>query len=143
MHGDETVGRQLIIYFAEYLLQNYNIEDRVTNLVDTIEIYLMPSLNPDGFAKSQEGSCYSDPGRYNGNGKDLNRDFPKRFDFPFGSDWGEMEQGRQPETIAMMKWIQKEPFVLVCSDISCIFNIFSEWMCIHIRHLFGLMSKNS
>merc|ERR1712008_221098 len=23
MHGDETVGRQLVIYFAEFLLQNY------------------------------------------------------------------------------------------------------------------------
>ena len=25
MHGDETVGRQLIIYFAEYLLQNMQV----------------------------------------------------------------------------------------------------------------------
>lgn len=49
MHGDETVGRQLIIYLAEYLLSNYNSDPRVTKLVDTIDIYLMPSMNPDGF----------------------------------------------------------------------------------------------
>ena len=114
MHGDETVGRQLIIYFAEYLLKNYGNETRVTDLVDTVEIYLMPSLNPDGFANSLEGSCTYNPGRRNGNGVDLNRDFPKRFNFPFNSDMAEMEEGRQPETIAMMRWIKNEPFVLVC-----------------------------
>ena len=107
MHGDETVGRELIIYFAEYLLQNYETDPRVTKLVDTVEIYLMPSLNPDGFSNSR---------RYNANGIDLNRDFPRRHNFPFGyKNITEMEKARQPETIAMMRWIQKEPFVLVCS----------------------------
>ena len=57
MHGDETVGRMLVIYFAEYLLINYDKDDRVKKLVDSIEIYLLPSLNPDGFANSREGFC--------------------------------------------------------------------------------------
>ena len=63
MHGDETVGRQLVIYFAEFLLQNYDKDERVKKLVDSIEIYLMPSLNPDGFAVSPEGSCYRSNGQ--------------------------------------------------------------------------------
>ena len=29
MHGDETVGRQMILYMAHYLLQNYNSSPRV------------------------------------------------------------------------------------------------------------------
>lgn len=53
MHGDESVGRQLTIFLAEYLLRNYGKVDRVTKLVDSTEIYLMPSLNPDGYEKSQ------------------------------------------------------------------------------------------
>lgn len=53
MHGDETVGRQLVIYLAEYLLFNYGKEGRVTKLVDSTDIHLMPSLNPDGFAASK------------------------------------------------------------------------------------------
>ena len=65
MHGDETVGRQLVIYFAEFLLQNYDKDERIKKLVDSIEIYLMPSLNPDGFAVSPEGSCYRSKGRRN------------------------------------------------------------------------------
>lgn len=52
MHGDETLGRQLVIFLAQYLLENYNVSQRITNLVDTVDIFLMPSLNPDGFAAS-------------------------------------------------------------------------------------------
>ena len=55
MHGDETVGRQLMIYLAEYLLQNYGRSNRIRQLVDNTEIYLMPTLNPDGFANAQVG----------------------------------------------------------------------------------------
>ena len=55
MHGNEVMGRQLIIYLAEYLLQNYGKDVRVTQIVDNIEIYLMPSMNPDGYARSIEG----------------------------------------------------------------------------------------
>ena len=73
MHGDETVGRMLVIYFAEYLLQNYEKDARVKKLVDTIEIYLLPSLNPDGFARSPEGSCFRSQGRRNFNNIDLNK----------------------------------------------------------------------
>lgn len=53
MHGDETIGRQLLIYLAQYLLENYGIIPEVTDLVDTTDIYLMPSMNPDGFNRSQ------------------------------------------------------------------------------------------
>ena len=55
MHGDETVGRQLLIYLAEYLLQQYGRNNRIRRLVDNTEIYLMPSMNPDGFASAQVG----------------------------------------------------------------------------------------
>jgi carboxypeptidase D len=52
MHGDETVGRQLLVYLAEYLLRNYGKVKEVTDIVDQTDIYLMPSLNPDGFERS-------------------------------------------------------------------------------------------
>lgn len=53
MHGDESVGRQLTIYLAEYLIHNYGKVDRITKLVDSTDIYLMPSMNPDGYENSQ------------------------------------------------------------------------------------------
>ena len=57
MHGDEAVGRQMTIFMAEYLVTRYGHDERITRLLNTTEIWLMPSLNPDGFAASREGDC--------------------------------------------------------------------------------------
>ncbi|KAF5286929.1 hypothetical protein FQR65_LT12388 [Abscondita terminalis] len=113
MHGDETVGRQLVIYLAEYLLRNYGTDDRVTKLVNSTDIFLMPSMNPDGFENSFEGHCESLEGyvgRINDNHVDLNRDFPNQHDGSIRA--GTILSGRQPETTAMMTWIISRPFVL-------------------------------
>ncbi|XP_055695126.1 carboxypeptidase D isoform X2 [Lutzomyia longipalpis] len=113
MHGDETVGRQMLIYLAQYLLTNYGVVPEVTKLVDQTDIFLMPSLNPDGFERSKEGSCESPEnyfGRNNAAGVDLNRDFPDRFDSSLMRHFRAMT--RQPETVAMMTWILNSPFVL-------------------------------
>ncbi|CAA9997502.1 unnamed protein product [Nesidiocoris tenuis] len=118
LHGDETVGRELIHKLAYYLLENYERDPVVTELMDNIDIFLVPSLNPDGFADSQEGSCKSIEmtnsvlkGRTNSNGVDLNRDFPERLKYSPANIFN----GRQPETVHIMKWIMANPFVLSAS----------------------------
>jgi len=97
MHGNEPVGRELLIGLAQYLLVNYHHDSRVTSLVDSTDIYLMPSMNPDGFASAREGDCNGVHGRANHNGQDLNRNFPDQFN-------GEPSHA-QPETRAIMAWI--------------------------------------
>ena len=47
-----------VVFLAQYLLQNFNRDQRVTNLVNNTDIWLMPSLNPDGFEMASEGNCY-------------------------------------------------------------------------------------
>ncbi|MAJ45427.1 MAG: hypothetical protein CMF96_11885 [Candidatus Marinimicrobia bacterium] len=98
MHGDEVVGRELSLYLIEWLCENYGLNTRATNLVNNVDIYIMPTMNPDGF---EMGS------RYNANGIDLNRDFPDQFEDPNNSIYG-----RQPETIAVMEWSWQHNFVL-------------------------------
>lgn len=55
MHGDESVGRQLMIYLAQYLILNYGKDERVTRIVNNTDVFLMPSMNPDGYENSQVG----------------------------------------------------------------------------------------
>ncbi|XP_053693015.1 carboxypeptidase D [Sabethes cyaneus] len=113
MHGDETVGRELLIYLAQYLLNNYEHDPEIGALINSTDIFLMPSMNPDGFQRSKEGNCESLPGyvgRHNAISVDLNRDFPDRFDDDHIRH--QRRNRRQPETVAVMNWILKNPFVL-------------------------------
>lgn len=108
MHGNEAVGRQVLIYLIAYLLENYGQNDRVTKLVNNTDIFIMPSMNPDGFEKAIEGICLGEIGRPNRNGVDLNRNFPDQF-----NNWNDYNvRSAQPETKAMLKWILETPFVL-------------------------------
>ena len=112
--GNEAVGRELTICLAQYLIEGYGKLERLTKLVNTTDIWLMPSLNPDGFAAAEEGHCYQvsggGRGRANANNKDLNRNFPDQFHD--GKDQASLLRGREPETLAAMKWIVSNPFVL-------------------------------
>ena len=111
MHGNEVISRQLLIYLAEFLARHYDRDPRVANLVNNTEIFLLPSLNPDGYEASQEGACDNNRlGRNNANNVDLNRNFPDQF--RDGADRDSLLRGREPETLAAMTWIVSNPFVL-------------------------------
>jgi len=46
MHGDETIGRELMIALIYYLLLNSKSDSRINRLLSTTDIYIMPSMNP-------------------------------------------------------------------------------------------------
>ncbi|XP_075130539.1 carboxypeptidase M [Leptodactylus fuscus] len=104
MHGNEVVGREIMLHLIEYLLTNYQSDATITQLITNTRIHIMPSMNPDGFEASLSPDCSSDTGRYNANYYDLNRNFPDAFQ--------ENTDPIQPETQAVMNWIQSESFVL-------------------------------
>ena len=106
MHGNEVVGRSLLVSLATLLLSNYNIDPYLTSLIQTTRIHLLPSLNPDGFERAREGREQpQNIGRNNANDQDINRDFPSRFDLTANVT-------RQPETRAVIEWLKGTPFVL-------------------------------
>lgn len=98
MHGDEITGRELCMKLIEDLLNGYGKNKEFTELINQTEIYIMPSMNPDGSALTQRG---------NANGYDLNRNFP---------DWkrGDANQvkDQQPETRAIMQFQANRNFSL-------------------------------
>lgn len=105
MHGDEIVGRELMISLIDELATRYSKNDKeITKLVNNTEIFIMPSLNPDGAARRRRG---------NSNWRDLNRDFPdverdsRNFDFTENTT-----ANRELETIAMMEFQKKRNFAL-------------------------------
>lgn len=53
MHGNEVIGREMLIAFAEYMVHNYGKDENVTRLVDSTDMYILPSLNPDGFHRAK------------------------------------------------------------------------------------------
>lgn len=105
MHGNEAVGRELLLHLAEHLLSNYGTDPYITYLLDNTRIHLMPSMNPDGFEDSREGECVGSGGRYNSRGYDLNRNFP---DVLTNTQKGDV----QPETQAIIQWLDNISFVL-------------------------------
>ncbi|XP_059904228.1 carboxypeptidase Z isoform X1 [Gadus macrocephalus] len=141
MHGNEVLGRQLLIYLAQYLCSEYTLgNERVQALVNSTRIHILASMNPDGYelaAAEVEDSSDRDPnhqegplmngwtnGRGNAQNIDLNRNFPdltsvlyrNRRSRHYRTDHIPIPDsfwfGKvAPETYAMMKWIRSIPFV--------------------------------
>ena len=47
MHGNEVVGRKLLLVLVKYLCEGYGMDERVTRLVDSTRIHILPTVNPD------------------------------------------------------------------------------------------------
>lgn len=107
MHGNEVVGRELLLQLLVYLVNSYPSNQYIKYLLENTRIHLMPSMNPDGYENSIEGECQHGDGRGNANGVDLNRNFP---DFFAANNYD--PQKEQPETRAVRLWIDQIPFVL-------------------------------
>ncbi len=97
MHGDEIVGTKMCMMLIDYLLTNYGGDPQATNIVDSVDLWIVPLMNPDGYTSGPRT-------RYNANLVDLNRNFP---------DFGDPNTtaGRAIETAHVMNWSAQHAFV--------------------------------
>ncbi len=98
MHGDEITGRELTIRLVDEMLEKYGKDQAITDLINNTEIYVMPSMNPDGSELRQ---------RANAAGQDLNRNFPEAV-----RNDPNNAANRQPETQAIMAFQASRNFSL-------------------------------
>ena len=105
-HAREIITPEILLYFMHYLVDRYGTDPEVTYLVNNHQLWLVPIVNPDGYAYVFTGS---DPGNpndplwwrknkrdNNGNGQfdpdwdgvDLNRNY--------GFQWGYDNLGSSP-----------------------------------------------
>ncbi len=96
-HAREPAGMQQLFFFMYYLLENYNTDTEVKYLVDNLEFYFVPCVNPDGYEYNhttnpngggmwRKNRINSGSGNY---GVDLNRNY--------GFSWGYDDQGSSPD----------------------------------------------
>ncbi|XP_011309031.1 carboxypeptidase M isoform X2 [Fopius arisanus] len=104
IHGNEAVGRELMLHLIHLLVTKYGSDPYITWLLDNTRIHILPSMNPDGFEVSKEGFCEGSQGRYNARGFDLNRNFPDYFK--------QNNKKTQLETEAVKEWVSKIQFVI-------------------------------
>lgn len=110
IHGDETLGYILMLHLIDYLLTNYATDTLVTKLVDNIEIYIDPLVNPDGTYYGGN-STVSGARRNNANNKDLNRNWPCWCMEGSHKYYG-MYDSWEPEVKAVKDFFESDNFVM-------------------------------
>jgi len=65
IHGDEHIGTEITLFFLRHILTNYASNPGVQSLINNNEIWIVPTINPDGKVANT---------RRNANNVDLNRD---------------------------------------------------------------------
>ena len=124
-HAMEPMGMQQLIFFMDYLLENYGTDPEITYLINNLEIYFVPVVNPDGYeynhSVNPNGSGTWRKNRRDNSilsGVDLNRNY--------GVAWGYDDLGSssitvhpwyrgdsafsEPETQAMRYFLQHHKF---------------------------------
>jgi len=115
-HAREITTHEVVYLFAEYLLENYGLDDTVTDIVDGREVWIVPMVNPDGYEYVRN---YYDMWRKNRRdngggifGVDNNRNYPYMWGYddygsspnPSSDTYRGPSPGSEPENQVMMQF---------------------------------------
>lgn len=119
-HAREWISVEVPFFLSKYLLENYNTNPRIKNLVDNGETWIVPMLNPDGHQYSVvKDRLWRKNRRDNGDGSygvDLNRNYSYQWGGPgsSGDTFSETYRGPQafsePETQVLRDFANAHQF---------------------------------
>ena len=109
MHGDELAGFPMMLMYIDMLLCNYGSDTEITDMVNSLNIYINPLANPDG-AYRGGNQTVEQAIRFNNQFVDLNRNFPD-------PRVGPNPDGRnyQEETLIFMDFAEQYDIHLSCN----------------------------
>jgi hypothetical protein len=132
IHPREGITAEVIFNFAHYLVENYGEDQRVTDIVNDREIWLIPCHNPDGYLYNEQLWEESNPDRrvfgmwrknrrHNEDGSygvDLNRNWGYMWGYdnegsssrPSDPTYRGAEAFSEPETQAVREFINEHDF---------------------------------
>jgi len=122
IHGVEYIGNRLAMSVARRLLLDSQTDPWIGSLLERMDFYVLPCINPDGYARTwteQGGGAIKDM-RRNKDGVDLNRNFPMPGKSRIPINWAGSKDPKsamyrgpeplsEPETRAVRDFVQGKP----------------------------------
>lgn len=147
-HAREPMSVEVPLSFATYMCENYTSDANVRNVIDNMETYIIPCLNPDGwiyddvegsrhywrknaYDYDDDGVFFEDQGSGYGEGVDLNRNYTYKWgydDSGSSPNWSSPtyrgpSAGSEPEVQVIMDLAEELDFVSAIS-----FHSHGEWI---------------
>jgi len=137
-HAREWLSPMSVCWTAEHLALGYGVDPQITDLLNAVEVHIIPVVNPDGFEFSHDLDRYWRKNRrVNGGGSfgvDLNRNWSYQFGGASTSSSGSSEIYKgtapfsEPETAALSAYITS-----LHGSVTCIGDCSAGNRCSHVR----------
>ncbi|XP_041638062.1 carboxypeptidase B2-like [Cheilinus undulatus] len=80
IHAREWISPAFCLWFVQHSLSSYNVSQNITDILDNMDVYVLPVMNPDGYSYTWTTNRMWRKNRSVGNGSscmgvDLNRNF--------------------------------------------------------------------
>jgi carboxypeptidase T len=133
-HAREHLSVEMPLMLAEYLADNYGKDARITKLLDTREVWIVPMVNPDGAEYDISGSGYKYWRKNRRDNKDgsFGIDLNRNYDSGFGGPGASSDTGSdtyhgpsafsEPETAAVRDFVRSRKHATILLS----FHTFSE-----------------
>ena len=134
-HAREPMSYMNLFYYMYWLVENYNIDDEATALLNNREMWFIPMVNPDGLVYNQEinlngggmqrknhrNTCSSNDDQYDWDGIDLNRNYSYQWAFddegsspdPCSQTYRGSAPFSEPETQIIRDFVEDHDFPIV------------------------------